>query len=78
MTQSHKFMVTLGAGHPMLDKLFHAATRYSYGAKLTGSGGGGSIIALTHEPERVISAIQEAGGKAWELEMASRGLQLED
>jgi mevalonate kinase len=78
MTQSHKLMMTLGAGHPMLDKLFQIATRHSYGAKLTGYGGGGSIIALTHEPERVISAIQEVGGKAWELEIASRGLRLED
>ncbi len=78
MTQSHKLMMTLGAGHPMLDKLFQAANRHSYGAKLTGYGGGGSIIALTHEPERVITAIQEAGGKSWELELASRGLRLED
>ncbi len=78
MTQSHKLMMTLGAGHPMLEKLFHAANRHSYGAKLTGYGGGGSIIALTHEPERVISAIQEAGGKSWELELATQGLRVED
>lgn len=78
MTKSHKLMMTLGAGHPMLDKLFQAASRYSYGAKLTGSGGGGSIIALTHEPERVITAIQEAGGQAWKLELATQGLRLED
>ena len=78
MTQSHKLMMTLGAGHPMLDKLFQIAARHSYGAKLTGYGGGGSIIALTHEPERVISAIQEAGGEAWELEIATQGLRLED
>ncbi len=77
MTQSHKVMMTLGAGHPMLDKLFQAAKRHSYGAKLTGYGGGGSIIALTHEPERVITAIQEAGGKSWKLEIASQGLRLE-
>ena len=78
MTQSHKVMMTLGAGHPMLDKLFQAANRHSYGAKLTGSGGGGSLIALTHEPERVITAIQEAGGEAWKLELATQGLRLED
>lgn len=78
MTQSHKLMMTLGAGHPMLDKLFQAANRHSYGTKLTGYGGGGSIIALTHEPERVISAIQDAGGEAWELELATQGLRLED
>ena len=78
MTQSHKLMMTLGAGHPMLDKLFKAASRHSYGSKLTGYGGGGSIIALTHEPEQVITDIQDAGGKAWKLELATQGLKLED
>lgn len=78
MIQSHKLMMTLGAGHPMLEKLFQAANRHSYGTKLTGYGGGGSIIALTHEPERVITSIQEAGGQAWELELATQGLRLED
>lgn len=78
MTKSHKLLVTLGAGHPMLDKLIRAASRYSYGAKLTGSGGGGSMIALTHEPERVIEAIQNAGGKSWKLELAAQGLMLDE
>ena len=78
MNRSHKLLVTLGAGHPMLDKLTQAAARHSYGTKLTGSGGGGSMIALTHEPEQVIKAIEAAGGMAWKLEMADRGLRLEE
>jgi len=78
MTNSHKILVTLGAGHPMLDKLIQAAARYSYGAKLTGSGGGGSMIALTHDPEQTITAIESAGGKAYLLKLASEGLRLED
>ncbi len=78
MTKSHKVMMTLGAGHPMLDKLFQAASRHSYGAKLTGGGGGGSLIALTNDPEKTILAMEKAGGKAWSLELAAQGLRLED
>ena len=78
MTQSHKLLVSLGAGHPMLEKLVQAAERNSFGAKLTGSGCGGSIIALTECPEKVVSDIIEAGGQAWKLELTERGLNLED
>lgn len=78
MTNSHKILVTLGAGHPMLDKLIKAVSRHSYGAKLTGSGGGGCIIALTHDPEQAMADIESAGGKAYLLKLASEGLRLED
>ena len=78
MNQYHKSLVTIGAGHPMLDKLVKVVSRHSYGAKITGSGGGGSIIALTNDPERVSQEIEKAGGKAFILELASEGLRLED
>ena len=78
MNQYHKSLVTLGAGHPMLDKLVKAVSRHSYGAKLTGFGGGGSIIALTNDPERVVQEIEKAGGKGFILKLASQGLRLED
>lgn len=78
MSKYHKSLVTIGAGHPMLDKLVKAVSRHSYGAKLTGSGGGGCIIALTNDPERVSQEIEKAGGKAFALELAAEGLKLED
>ena len=78
MNEYHKMLVTLGAGHPMLDKLYKAVSRHSYGAKLTGSGGGGSIIALTNDPERACQEIENAGGKAYKLELATQGLRLEN
>ncbi len=65
MDRNQELLNALGVGHPMLDKLVAAARRHSYGAKLTGAGGGGSMFALTDDPEKVAAAIREVGGKAF-------------
>ena len=78
MSDYHKLLVTIGAGHPMLDKLVKAVSRHSYGSKITGLGGGGSIIALTNDPEGAAQEIEKAGGKAFVLKLAKDGLRLED
>ncbi len=65
MDQNQKLLSELGVGHPMLDRLVAAARRTSYGAKLTGAGGGGSIVALSDRPDETTAAIRAAGGKAF-------------
>jgi len=65
MDRNHALLTELGVGHPMLDRLVQAARRTSYGAKLTGAGGGGSIVALSDRPQQTAEAIRAAGGKAF-------------
>ncbi len=65
MDRNHALLTVLGVGHPMLDRLVQAARRSSYGAKLTGAGGGGSIVALSDRPQETAEAIRAAGGKAF-------------
>jgi len=65
MDRNHALLTALGVGHPMLDRLVQAARRTSYGAKLTGAGGGGSIVALSDRPAETVEAIRAAGGKAF-------------
>jgi mevalonate kinase len=63
-----------------LDALINAAIRAgALGAKLSGSGGGGCMVALCllGDEVRVAKAIEEAGGKAYITRMANRGLRLE-
>ncbi|HKM13890.1 MAG TPA: mevalonate kinase [Candidatus Methanomethylophilaceae archaeon] len=62
MTEDHKLLSILGVSTPDLNRLVDAANNYSYGAKLTGAGGGGSMIALTDEPDKVSKAIRLHGG----------------
>lgn len=65
MDRNHALLDELGVGHPMLDRLVRAARGFSYGAKLTGAGGGGSIVALSDRPVETANAIRAAGGKAF-------------
>lgn len=62
MNKNHSLLSILGVTSKELDKLRDAAGPLSYGTKLTGAGGGGSIIALTDRPEDVSSAIKKRGG----------------
>ncbi|MCL2712734.1 MAG: mevalonate kinase [Methanomassiliicoccaceae archaeon] len=62
MTQDHRSLSILGVSCNELNKLVNASLEYSYGAKLTGAGGGGSMIALTDRPEKVCEAISLHGG----------------
>lgn len=75
MDRDHELLNYLGVGHPLLDRLVAAARRHAFGAKLTGAGGGGSMFALTEHPDRVRSAIEGAGGKAFVVETGPPGLE---
>jgi len=75
MDRNHQLLTILGVNHPMLQRLIDAARPNSYGAKLTGAGGGGSMIALTDEPEKVSASIEAAGGTPFIAEIGAPGLR---
>ena len=77
MTRDHKLLSILGVSCNELNKLVNASLPYSYGAKLTGSGGGGSMIALTDEPEKVCEAISLRGGRPIVVSTGEEGVRLE-
>ncbi|RLG95194.1 mevalonate kinase [Candidatus Bathyarchaeota archaeon] len=66
MNIDHELLCSIGVSCRELDDLVYAAREAgAYGAKLTGAGGGGCMIALT-PPERIMDvadAISEAGGE---------------
>ena len=75
MDRNQEMLNALGVGHPVLDRLVEAARKHSYGAKLTGAGGGGSMIALTDEPEKAAEAIRQAGGKPFLVRTDPEGVR---
>ncbi|MCJ2555608.1 MAG: mevalonate kinase [Candidatus Thermoplasmatota archaeon] len=77
MNENHKLLNSLGVGHPALDKLISACEGLSYGAKLTGAGGGGSMVALTDEAEELAGRIREAGGEPFIVRYSPEGVRLE-
>ncbi|MBE6521898.1 MAG: mevalonate kinase [Thermoplasmata archaeon] len=77
MTNDHKLLSILGVSCKELNKLVNASLPYSYGAKLTGSGGGGCMVALTDEPEKVAEAIRSRGGTPYIMNSGSEGVRME-
>ena len=64
MDVCHEKLRSLGLSTPMLETLIEAVRPHSLGAKITGSGGGGCMMALTYNPERVAQTIEMSGGRA--------------
>jgi mevalonate kinase len=77
MNENHALLNQLGVGHSALDRLVEACKGNSYGAKLTGAGGGGSMIALTDEPDKVSKEIERAGGEAILISVGCDGVRIE-
>jgi len=67
MNDAQENLSALGVSHPELDKLVTAARNAgALGAKLTGGGVGGAMLALTDTPEKtssVVAALERAGAR---------------
>ncbi len=77
MDENHGLLNQLGVGHPALERLVNACKSTSYGTKLTGAGGGGSMIALTDNPGETAKAITDAGGTPIIVEVGCEGVRIE-
>lgn len=69
MTENHKLLYALGVSHPVIEKLIERCLNNgAIGAKLTGAGRGGSIIALipTDKSREISTRISRGSGK-WML-----------
>lgn len=80
MDKTHACLHTLGVNHPAVQRLVDAARAApgTFGAKITGAGGGGSMVALTERPEATARAIQEAGGVPFAVRLGGAGVQWHD
>jgi len=78
MNENQLLLERIGVSHEKADDLIDVSRRAgALGAKITGAGGGGAIIALAaskEESERIASAIKEEGQSAFEAEIDTRGL----
>jgi len=80
MDENHRLLSLVGASHPQLDALCSAARAAgALGAKLTGAGGGGAMIALVADrtAASVAAAIRAAGGTPIEAPIACAGAAVE-
>ena len=70
MYENHDLLNSIGVSHEKLDKLIDIAKDAgALGAKLTGGGGGGNMVALAEtksEQKKIYKAITEAGYRAYQ------------
>ena len=78
MNECHRLLQGLGVSDEDLDRMVEAALPSSLGAKLTGAGGGGCMIALTTEPRRTAEAIELAGGRTMVSQLGAPGVRIEN
>ncbi|MFO7872279.1 MAG: mevalonate kinase [Candidatus Undinarchaeales archaeon] len=76
MDKNHYYLRELGVSSRRLENLVEAAREAgAYGAKITGSGGGGCIIALAEDPDPVIDALKEKGAEAFMVKTHQGGVR---
>ena len=76
MNECHEQLRILGVSSDSLDRLVEATKPYSLGSKMTGAGGGGCMVALSRNPQRVSEQIEIAGGKPMISKLVSKGVRL--
>jgi len=80
MNINHALLRAIGVSTNSLEKLVYAAREAgAYGAKLTGAGGGGCMIALSSPKgiKHIAEAIEKSGGKAFAVKKSDEGARIE-
>ena len=80
MNINHALLSAVGVSSEALERLVHAARNAgAFGAKLTGGGGGGCMIALASRDKlrQVADAIEKAGGAAFTARKTDEGVKIE-
>ncbi|MDP8011490.1 MAG: mevalonate kinase [Thermoplasmata archaeon] len=60
MNRNNKLLTILGVGHEKTSKIIDSVKDFSYGAKITGAGGGGSVIILPKNEEKVKEILERS------------------
>jgi mevalonate kinase len=78
MNINHGLLAAIGVSITKLDSMVHASrVAGAYGAKLTGAGGGGCIIALTDSThiDWINNAIRKCGGEPFPVNISKEGVK---
>jgi mevalonate kinase len=80
MNRNQELLQKIGVSHPMLERLIKASMESgALGAKLTGAGGGGCMIALcrgNESKQRIACRLRRMGGTVYKTSLARTGVEV--
>jgi mevalonate kinase len=76
INQNQKYLETIGISNNQLRKMIEIGQKTSFGAKITGSGGGGCIFAITDESnlEGTLKEFKDNNFECFSVEIDFKGL----
>ena len=74
MDENHDALKRLDLSTDRIDRLVNAARASALGAKVTGAGGGGCIVAISTEPERTHADLAAMDAEVWISDFGGAGL----
>ena len=79
MNENHRIQHAIShVGERNLKMITAALENGALAAKLAGAGGGGTIIVLTHDPDKQIPALKEAGAARFLTLRPSEGVRVDE
>jgi mevalonate kinase len=78
MNEAHQLLSGVGVSCQELDDMVEVARRSSLGAKMTGAGGGGCMLALTTNPEETSAALEMRGGQVLVTPFGAPSVRIEN
>ncbi|HIG19290.1 MAG: mevalonate kinase [Methanobacteriota archaeon] len=78
MDEAHQLLAGVGVSCQELDVMVEVARRSSLGAKMTGAGGGGCMLALTTNPDETSAALEMRGGRVLVTPFGAPSVRIEN
>ncbi len=74
MNENHSELKVFGISTDQIEKIVAVGREYGYGAKLTGAGGGGAVIIIPRDKEKLVKKLKEMNFMVFDTSTTSAGI----
>lgn len=74
MNENHSELKIFGISTDQIEKIVAVGREYGYGAKLTGAGGGGAVIIIPRDKEKLVKKLKEMNFMVFDTSTTSAGI----